>query len=164
MRFLVRLATKSAWPGGEPNRDRAIADFQLREGESGLSLWECENDADCDLALAAIACDRIDRGGKLDKLDFMSVPRETVERFGQIKYTPGETALEAANRLHRELEWSADALRQLAQALFDQHYSVTRKTKGDVRKLLLDLAPGAITSPAVEAALTVERERSQEKK
>lgn len=42
MRLLLRLATKSAWPGGEPDKQRALADFRLLDGESGLSMWAFE--------------------------------------------------------------------------------------------------------------------------
>jgi len=162
MSFLVRLATKSAWPGGEPDRERALADFQLREGENGLSLWEYASDTERDLALAAMACERIDRGGKIDKLDFMTIRRETVERFGIVKQTPGETPLQTANdKLHRELQWSPSALRQLAETLFDEQHSVTRKAKGDVRQLLLGLDLNAVTSTAVKETLGVERAKEK---
>lgn len=165
MTFLVRLATKSAWPGGEPNRDRAVGDFALREGERGLSLWEYTNDNELNLALAAMACERIERTVKLDKLDYLVVSRETVERFGLITQTPGETPLPKANEeLHRELQWVGDDLQRLAEALFDTQQSVTRMPKSEVRKLLLALDETDVGSGKVQAAISAERERSPGKK
>lgn len=162
MRFLVRLATKSAWPGGDPDRDRALADFQLREGESGLSLWEYATEAELNLALAAMACERLERGGKIDKLDFITVSQETVNQFGSVTQTPGDTPLpQANNELHRELQWSPDKLRQLAEAMFNQQHTVTRIPKSAVRKLLVELEPDAVSSTTVQATLAVERRRSE---
>lgn len=162
MRFLVRLATKSAWPGGDPSLDRALADFQLREGERGLSLWEYSSDAELNLALAAMACERLERGGKIDKLDFITVSRETVNQFGSVTQTPGDTPLpQANNELHRELQWSPDKLCELAEAMFNQQHVVTRVPKSAVRKLLVELEPDAVSSTTVQATLEVERRRSK---
>jgi hypothetical protein len=165
MSFLVRLATKSAWPGGEPHRDRAVSDFALREGERGLSLWEYTNETEFNLALAAMACERIERTGKFDKLDYLVVSRDRVERFGVVTQTPGETPLPRANEaLHRELQWDSDELQRLAEALFDEQQQVTRMAKSDVRKLLMDLSAGEVSSAKVQNALSSEKERALEKK
>lgn len=165
MRFLVRLATKSAWPGGEPSRERAIADFQLRDGERGLSVWEYTDEAELNLALAAMACERIEHGGKIDKLDFITISSERVERIGIVTQTPGETPLPRANNeLHRELQWTSDALERLATGLFDEQHSVTRMSKSHVRKLLVDLDEDAVNSATVQATLAAERDRETQRK
>jgi len=160
----LRLATKSAWPGGEPNRERAIGDFALRDGERGLSLWEYTNEDERNLAVVALACERIERTGKLDKLDYLIVSRETVERFGPVTQTPGETPVPRANEaLHRELQWSGDALQRLAEALFDDEQSVTRMAKAEVRRLLVALDASDVSSAKVQAAISTEKERAREK-
>ncbi len=112
-----------------------------------------------------MACERLARGGKIDKLDYITVARDAIVRFGSIAETPGDTPLPQANdELHRELQWPPDKLRQLAEALFDQQQAVTRIAKSAVRKLLLELAPGAVSSTNVQATLAAERERSKDDK
>jgi hypothetical protein len=164
MRFLLRLATKASWPGGEPNLDRAIGEFRLREGESGISVWAYQSDEELHLIVAAISCARLAKGDRIDKVDFLPIPNDLAEKFGAVTSTPGVTPVARANLLHRELVWPQDALDKLARALFDAGCSVTRVPKSEARARVLELTSQDVADAPAREAIELERARARDKR
>jgi len=152
MGVLLRLTKQTVWSGAPADaarRDEAVKTFQRREEDTdGLSVYEIENDAERELVIAAVACDRLNEKKPIDLLE---VPRELVERYGAIEVTEGTTHVPAANKLHRSLDWDAATLEHLAESLFEAQATARRYRAADIRAAVRKLDVEAVVGEEVKA-------------
>lgn len=115
----------------------------------GLSVFEVETEEQRGTVVAAIACDR----QNMSRVDLMEVSREQVESYGPIERTPaqGNTALPAANELHRSLDWDAPTLRRFAEDLFDGRREPREYAPAVVRALVRNLDPATLVGEDAQA-------------
>jgi hypothetical protein len=146
MGVLLRLTKQTIWSGEPPDagrREGAVLTFRRREEDTdGISVFEVADDAERELVVAAIACERANE----KPVDLLEVPREILERYGRIDPTEGTTFVPAANALHRSLNWDAETLERLADELFESRAAARRykvpEVRAAVRKLEVDALLG----------------------
>lgn len=134
MAILLRFVrSRTSW-SLEPGVDRqgALRDFCLREGEVGLSVWRVDSAEERDLVLAERTLDR----GRVDTIDYIEVDEDLVRGFGVITDAPTSKCIKRAARLHCELHWDQTALLRLARALLDANVSARRASKAELKEIL----------------------------
>lgn len=135
---------------------RARKDFKLREGETGLSVFEVATDEEKGLLLAAWAC----RKTSDEAVDYIEVERSLVERRGSIvRDGEGDTPVPAANALHCTLPWSQSELDALVVDLFAAGVSVTRCARPALRSLIASLDPGRMPNDGLREFVEGQRAR-----
>ncbi len=143
MALLVRfVGSLAAW--NEPNRERVLGNFALREGESGLSVWHTSSDRERELVLGA----RCLHKRRLEAVTYIQFAEEVARTYGPITITPGDSPLGIINSLHRELRWSGEQLVALADALLTSGVKAARMQKGAVKKVLEEIDAEDFTAPA----------------
>lgn len=143
MALLVRfIGSLAAW--NEPNRERAVGNFVLRPGETGLSVWHASNDDERNLVVAAWCLKK----ARLEPVNYVHFDERTALEFGSIASSPGDSPLARINSLHRELCWPDADLRALAIRLVDLGIKAVRMSKPNVRAVLATIEPTDIAEPA----------------
>lgn len=136
--------------------EEALKTFTLRDHDTdGLSLYEVSTEADRRTVLAAIACVR-DNADK--PLDWLEIPRETIEKYGAVVSSAGTTPVARANALHRSLDWAQHDLDRLARELYSEALAAKRYSAAQVRSALVALDEADVDE-AARALLAAVRAR-----
>lgn len=156
MAFLVRLTRRTAWPeGGKGALQDALATFERRPADvDGVSVYEVNSEEERLLIVAAIACQREDASRPVD---WIEIPRSTVEKFGSVAVTLGDTPLEQANALHRSLDWDQEALYDLARELHGSGLPAKRCSPSNVRAAVASIDPDDVFGAAPRSLVEAER-------
>ncbi len=160
MSYLLRRTRKAAWVGETRSREAAVQEFARSVADTdGLSLFEVESDADRAAVISATACERQNTG----RIDFIEIDREVLEKYGTVAKTPGHgtTPLASANALHCSLDWDDDALRQLAEYLFDNQCVPKEINTASVRANLQTLNIADISDTEAQAFVRAEQARGK---
>ncbi|MEO8917262.1 MAG: hypothetical protein ABI488_07540 [Polyangiaceae bacterium] len=138
------------------SRESAALEFTRAEQDTdGLSLFEVVTDEDRLVVVAAIACER----GNSGRVDLIEVERDIVEGYGPVDQTPekGTTPVPAANRLHRSLDWDPEALRRMADALFEAETEPRAFAPAAVRSAVRSLDATAVIGESAQAFVREEQ-------
>src|SRR5687767_7222018 len=97
MSYFVRRARKTNWSSAPPHtpqqREAAAGDFQLREGEEGLSMYAIATTDNETAVVAGVATQKYVLDGELRAVDLLELQEDEVAEAGDVVICEGETPL-----------------------------------------------------------------------
>ena len=140
MSFYVRKISRAKW--NNENNDFSLEKLRadaitkdLRTENDTLSLWLVNSESDIERAIVALVsnCDRI------DTMDFVLIPSESIDNKIQIVNTLGQTPAEKFNHLHRDAsQLNYHTFSIVASSILEEikkDKNVRRMTKATIKSL-----------------------------